>query len=85
MSEQLFAFLTSLSHEDRVDYFNKTHKVFELTYPYVNADGEVISQEFRTILARNVTQARAIGGMVAKNLNWRTNGWNGYVGVKEVR
>lgn len=85
MSEQLFAFLTSLSHEDRADYFNKTHKVFELTYPYVNADGEVVSQEFDTILARNVTQARAIGGMVAKNLNWRKNGWNGYVGVKEVR
>lgn len=85
MTEQLFAFLTSLTHDERAEYFSGKVKAYEITFPFSDAGGTVHSQEFQTILAANAQNARAIGKRIASNLNYSQHGWNGHVGAKEVR
>lgn len=85
MTEQLFAFLTSLTHDERAEYFSGKVKAYEITFAFADAGCTVHSQEFQTILATNAKNARDIGKRIATNLNYAQYGWNGHVGAKEIR
>lgn len=79
MTDQVFAFLTSLTAEQRQEHFDGKVRVYELCFPFADAGGTVHSQEFRTIRAANAAEARRTGRMIATHLGYTDRGWNGSV------
>lgn len=79
MTEQVFSFLASLTAAQRQEHFDGKMRVYELTYPFADADGAVHSQEFELVRAVDAAEARRIGKGIAAYLGFASRGWNGTV------
>lgn len=84
MNEQIFNFLTSLTSEQREEYFDGKVRIYEICFSFADADGTVHSQESLTIRAANAAEARSTGRSIATQLGYKNNGWTGSVCVKAI-